>query len=659
MQFNTSIMKLKIIMIALSLLCLNVNLLAQCHIDDWTALKALYESTDGDEWEEKEGWEQIKGDTLPQDCDLSKMKGINLDEDYQTRVEELLLPGNNLTGILPNEISNLKKLKKIILFNNKLTGTIPNSIGELNNLVTLDIAFNLLTGSIPPEIGNLKELIWLELFSNQLSGEIPPELGNLESVLRIDLSENKLTGEIPIELSNLSIGVFLILNNNQLSGSIPPVFSDFLFNNFRFTLYNNNLSGCFDASLTKLCDHFKEAIYGFWDTISEGNNFDATWEEFCFEGKGICDTTNRCHPADWQALQTIYQNYDGSNWQNTTGWDSLIVNQDTIPANCNLDELYGVSTNAAGRVDSIDLSGNELSGDFGADWANLDSLTYLNIANNNLSGCFDTLSRSLCGQLSSAYFNGESNIDEGNNFATSWQAFCEIGICDTTNRCHPQDWQALQTIYENYNGSNWQNTSGWDSLIVNQASMPDNCNLDELYGVSTNAAGRLDSIDLSGNQLSGGFGAEWLNLSELSYLNIANNNLTGCFDSLAVELCDQLNSPYFVADSLIDLGNDFDGSWEFFCATAVCDTMSVDIFDPSFVETINLFPNPASDFVFVDVPKRASKASYKIFNLQGKLVNKGLLSYHKKIDIEQLPVGTYFIKMVDRERKYLAKLVKW
>jgi len=426
-------MNYKILLIAAGLIYFYENINAQCHIDDWTALKALYESTNGDNWEEQEGWEQMFGDTPPPDCDLSILKEVTLDEEYNKRVEELYVVSNNLVGELPKEIGLLSKLKEISMPFNQISGNIPTDIEKLSLLEYINFDFNQLTGSIPPEIGILKNLTSLNLMSNQLSGQIPPELGNLESVWFIYLTDNKLTGEIPEELGNLSIGVFLFLGNNQLTGSIPPVFSNFLFNDLRFTLFNNNLSGCFDASLSKLCDSFKDGIYGFGDSISEGNNFDATWREFCYEGKGVCDTVNRCHPADWQALKYIYQNYNGENWLNTTGWDSLIVNQDSIPSNCNLDDLYGVSTNSTGQVDSIDLSGNGLTGNFTADWANLDSLIYLNIANNNFSGCFDSLTVELCEQLNSPFFVSDSLIDKGNNFEAAWAFFCNYQTCDTTS----------------------------------------------------------------------------------------------------------------------------------------------------------------------------------------------------------------------------------
>ncbi len=514
-------MKKQLFFIIMMPLLLTINKSkAQCHIDDWTALKALYESANGDEWEENEGWEQVKGDEPPLDCDLGKMKGIIIDEFYNTRVEEINLPSNNLVGFIPKEISKLSQLKDLSLVSNRLTGSIPSSISEMEHLVYLGLDFNQLSGTIPPEISNLSNLVWLRLMSNQLTGEIPPELGDLKSIARLVLSDNQLTGEIPVELSKIQNRLFqLKLSQNQLSGSIPPEFGDIPFTGgTALTLHSNNLSGCYDANLLKLCDQFEDAVYGFIDLISGYNNFDATLEEFCKESKGICDTTNRCHPTDWQALQAIYQNYGGDNWLNTNGWDSLIANQDTILTNCNLDMLYGVATNADGRVDSINLSGNELSGNFTADW---------------------------------------------------------------------------------------------------------------------------------------------LNLTELNYLNLADNNFTGCFDSLSIGLCEKLDSPYFKGDSLIDQGNNFEATWDFFCTYETCDTTSTGIFNFNEYQSINLFPNPATNFVYVDIPHNEQQSSYEIFDINGKLITVGMLDIRKRIDVTKLSMGSYFVLLNNEQNTYLSRLLKW
>jgi len=94
-------------------LFLNLQSQAQCHIDDWTALKALYESTDGDNWENKQGWEEIKGNapTTDTDCFLRNLFGIELNR--EGRVYYLNLYSNQLSGSIPPEIGNLSQLKQV------------------------------------------------------------------------------------------------------------------------------------------------------------------------------------------------------------------------------------------------------------------------------------------------------------------------------------------------------------------------------------------------------------------------------------------------------------------------------------------------------------------------------------------------------------------
>jgi len=53
---------------------------AQCHIDDWTALKALYKATDGDNWKKNSGWEMIKNNEPLSDCDLGDLYGVILND---------------------------------------------------------------------------------------------------------------------------------------------------------------------------------------------------------------------------------------------------------------------------------------------------------------------------------------------------------------------------------------------------------------------------------------------------------------------------------------------------------------------------------------------------------------------------------------------------
>jgi len=121
--------------------------LEYCHIDDWTALKQLYESTNGDNWENNAGWDIVIANLRPNNCDLSLLYGIILNDDG--RVETIDLSGNNLIDSIPTELSNLTDLNNINLSDNGLTGEIPSSINDLSQLQNINFSDNNLDGTIP------------------------------------------------------------------------------------------------------------------------------------------------------------------------------------------------------------------------------------------------------------------------------------------------------------------------------------------------------------------------------------------------------------------------------------------------------------------------------------------------------------------------------
>jgi len=125
-------MKLKSTKLALILAILSCHLFdsklikAQCHIDDWTVLKILYESTDGDNWKHNTNWEEIKGNAPTVNCNLDDLTRVWLNENG--RVKKLDLTGNRLKGSIPPELGNLSNLTSLVLYGNQLSGTILDRI---------------------------------------------------------------------------------------------------------------------------------------------------------------------------------------------------------------------------------------------------------------------------------------------------------------------------------------------------------------------------------------------------------------------------------------------------------------------------------------------------------------------------------------------------
>jgi len=274
LQDNLTIKSLALFAATL-LLILNLlnstNAKAQCHIDDWTALKALYESTNGNGWDNKTGWTAVNGILPLVNCNLENLHGVTLHTTAGNafgRVKTLYLTTNYLTGTIPEEIGNLTYLEGFGLGANFLTGEIPNSIGNLIHLTRIylhdDGSFhddgtpgnNNLTGSIPPSIGNLINLEEIMLQHNSLSGEIPDSIEYLTSLTKLFLYKNKLSGNIPTGICNLTSLIELKLPHNKLEGNIPNCLGHPTNGNLssleHFDVTSNKLSGIIPPNIGNL-----------------------------------------------------------------------------------------------------------------------------------------------------------------------------------------------------------------------------------------------------------------------------------------------------------------------------------------------------------------------------------------------------------------------
>ncbi len=211
---------------------------ANCDIDEWTSLRALYLSTNLADLN-LPGWNILENTNPPANCDF-----------------------NNLYGIV--------------------AGTPPIQGFPEGDDVILEIDLNneSISGSLPEEIGNLSFLTKLNLSHNQISGSIPLTFVSFSILNVLDLSHNQLSGGIPLGIWNLGFLFELDLSFNQLSGSLPTGIPT-LSNLNQISLNNNNLNGCFDQSLTQFCNFTVVEV-------DAGNNFDVTWEDFCTNGAGVC-----------------------------------------------------------------------------------------------------------------------------------------------------------------------------------------------------------------------------------------------------------------------------------------------------------------------------------------------------------------------------------
>ncbi|KAH9741552.1 putative leucine-rich repeat receptor-like protein kinase [Citrus sinensis] len=162
-------------------------------------------------------WGTLLSGRIPSEIGaLSKLQVLDLSRNHLTD-----LSSNQLSGLLPREVRNLKYLASLSLNGNNLIGPIPPTIGYLTNLTSLNLGYNQLNSSIPPELMNCSQLLNLVLSHNSLSGSIPSEIGNLIHLRQLDLSHNFINGTIPSQLGKITNVSEVDVSKNNLSGVIP------------------------------------------------------------------------------------------------------------------------------------------------------------------------------------------------------------------------------------------------------------------------------------------------------------------------------------------------------------------------------------------------------------------------------------------------------
>lgn len=175
------------------------------------ALVNLFNSTDGENWQENTGW--MKDDTpcswFGIVCKNGKLSEIHLQE-------------NGLQGQLPESIGNWSALEYLNVNDNELSGTVPGSIGQMTDLQGLWVGGNEIT-AIPESIGDCSKLTHLDLKENRIS-TLPSRIGELTGLSYLRLHSNLFTdASIPVGFSNLTALTSISFHNNQLTRLPAPV----------------------------------------------------------------------------------------------------------------------------------------------------------------------------------------------------------------------------------------------------------------------------------------------------------------------------------------------------------------------------------------------------------------------------------------------------
>ena len=232
------------------------------------------------------------------------------------------------------------------------------------------------------------------------------------------------------------------------------------------------------------------------------------------------------------SLTALYNATDGANWKRSNFWNSQRE----------LQHWQGVLADADGRVTTLELHDNNLSGTLPAELGNLTALQSLNLSANSLTGALPAEVGNLVNLqrlvlINNPDLSGPLPQELTNLVNLEYLKFQDTGLCAPPNRtfrewldsvefvrgghCPTPDRAALVALYQATGGHDWRRDTHWLS------DKP----LDEWHGVTTDADGRVTGLSLIDNKLTGEMPTQLQALERLQTLDLSDNSLSGTLPS--------------------------------------------------------------------------------------------------------------------------------
>ncbi|GKV30611.1 hypothetical protein SLEP1_g39405 [Rubroshorea leprosula] len=463
----------------------------------------------------------------------------NLSGCLQLSLEELCLGGNKIKGPLPDMIKNFHSLRVLDLFNTQLSGTVPESIGLLSNLDGLYISSNSLNGTInESHFSTLSKLRGLGMSSSSLSINFSNDWIPPFQLQYIRLGSCKLGPSFPSWLKSHRNFSYLDISESGISDSIPEWFWNLSSRVVYVNLASNHISGNLPDLSTKFSHSFPPGIDLSKNEL-EGplpvlpvNVTSINLSENRFSGSisSLCTITG----GTIQFLDVSHNQLSGEFPDCITQWTSLEI------LNLANNHLVGKIPNSIGSLyylESLALQNNSFSGEIPQSLGNCSALQFLDLNYNNFSGKIPTW---IGERLSSLSFL----LLRSNNFSGDiplklcWLK--NITVLDLSNNNLsgniPSCIQNLTTLAQKessaidyYFAVSYPDGNGYyKGFYVDKASVMWK-GMERDY--ENGNLKTLKIIDLSSNKLTGKIPVEVSVLSGLVQLNLSRNQLTGWIPS--------------------------------------------------------------------------------------------------------------------------------
>lgn len=521
---------------------------------EFNALKRLYSLTNGDSWEENDGWmdysvpicswfgitclgdsqdnNTVVGIDLPDNLldgtvppvvfEIPSLKTLNLKSnsifikfdtiDKADSLETLYISDVDIGSIAG--IGKAPALKELHLTANELTGDIPEDFFELaDTLERLYIAYNSLSGTLSTEFGKMTKLEDFYAYDNEFTGSIPSEIASIKSLTNFVVAENKLSGTIPEEFSSMPNLVLFsayrrLKPGPKLSGPLPS-FSNAPKLESLYLDYNH-LAGTIPA------DFLKSSLNTNLVTISHNSLvgkvpvelalFDALNLEM--EGNKITEVDDRfCDDDKKSWMNGLMADYGCDALMCQPGFHSIYGRQNSTDSACKKcaessdPSPYWGSTTCDSVVDEKAVLTKFYHQTGGGKWRNNDN--WLNT--DDICSWYGVECRE--GSSVQALRLGANNL-----VGTPSEEIFRLHQLHTL-------WLHSNPIEFKFEGI--QKAQNLVDLRL------DSTGLSDVTGLGQAAA--LIRLDLKYNRISGKFPKDLLNLRKLEYLSLTDNRLTGGF----------------------------------------------------------------------------------------------------------------------------------
>ena len=275
-------------------------------------------------------------------------------------------------------------------------------------------------------------------------------------------------------------------------------------------LWGNNLSGPIPSSFLQL-GQLNVFSFAHTQLCTPGTAAFVEW----LRSKKLDGGPANCNAADVAVLTSLHETTGGAAWADNAGWleDQALEN------------WYGVTADSIGRVTTLDLTRNGLTGQLPSRLGELSRMKELRIGDNPLTG---RLPLSLARLPLREFHYGDTQLcaPVESDFQTWLDAITSHQ--GTGVECTPvSDRDVLETFYRATSGPDWIDSENWLT----------DAPLDEWYGVETDESGRVTGLQLAGrwdsgsrswirHGLAGGIPPELTNLGSLRELDLGTNDLS-------------------------------------------------------------------------------------------------------------------------------------